>query len=217
MARTCSPGQHERQRIQHLVLAQPRPPAKSVGKGRNKRKIPARLEPGIEHAVQLRESWSHKQGTPETLERAARTQQGSLARLYRSGVIDGQQLDCAAAIATIAARIAADVNVRTASLETRVDVTRSGDGTFFERLGQVRAEMAYTRWRAALGGNARLLLDLIIEDVGLAEAARRHRVHARRVRRLLVSALDLWAEVAGVVAREVGREELNRAHAVLLG
>ena len=43
----------------------------------------------------LRERWSHKQGTPETLEQASRTQQGALARLYRTGALDANQLAAA--------------------------------------------------------------------------------------------------------------------------
>lgn len=210
-------SEHERQRVEHLVLGRDRPPAKSVGKGRGKRKVPVSLDPAVDAALTVREAWSHKQGTPETHERASRTQQGSLARLYRSGAIDGQQLDAAAAIAAIAARIAADVNVRTASLETRVDITRLGDGAFFERLGQVRAEIAYGRWRREAPAPIAALLDLIVEDLGLAEVARRHRLHHRKLRRLLVHALDLWAVITGQVAREVDRDALTRAHATLLG
>lgn len=215
-ARTCDPGERERQRIEHLVLGHARPPAKSVGKGRAKRKIPVPLDAGVDAALKVRESWSHKQGTPETHERAARSQQGSLARLYRSGAIDGQQLDSAAAIAAIAERIAADVNVRTASLETRVDRTRTGDDHFFESLGRVRAEIAYTRWRAQAPGPIAALLELIVEDRGIAAVAQRHRIHHRKLRRLLLAALDLWPAIYDEVRQCVGRLELDLAHAAVL-
>mgnify|MGYP006186616665 CR=1 FL=1 len=40
-------------------------------------------------------------------------------------------------------RIGADVAIGTVSLETRVDGGRHGDGSFFEKLGAVRSEVAY--------------------------------------------------------------------------
>jgi hypothetical protein len=102
--------------------------------------------------------WKHKnEGTPETHEQASRRNQGALVRLYQTGAIDAEQLASAVEIALVHERIGRDVAVRTASLETRVDVTRIGDGGFFERLGQVRREYAYTEWRqrCAAGAGAR--------------------------------------------------------------
>jgi hypothetical protein len=91
--------------------------------------------------AQLLAAWKHKnEGTPETHEQASRRNQGALANLYKNGSIDAEQLASAVEIAMVAERIASDVAVRTASLETRVDVTRLGDGSFFERLGQVRRD-----------------------------------------------------------------------------
>jgi hypothetical protein len=96
--------------------------------------------------AELLDNWKHKnEGTPETHEHASRRNQGALARLYQSGAIDAEQLAAAVEIALVHERIGSDVAVKTASLETRVDVTRIGDGGFYERLGQVRREMAYTR------------------------------------------------------------------------
>lgn len=172
-------------------------------------------------AVML-DRWDHKHhGTPETHEHASRTNQGALARLCEKGVIDADQLHSALEIAAVAERIGADVAVKTASLETRIDSGRHGDGTFFERLGQVRREMAYTRWRAHLGASAGPVLDMIVGDfgggaVGFTVAARRHRMHHRRAKKLLIDALDAWPGFMGTVAKEVDDAALDAAQARML-
>lgn len=206
----------ERQRVAHLVLGASRPKPASIGKGRSKRRVPIVLAPGIEEAVALRERWSHKQGTPETHEHCARTREGSLARLYQTGAIDAEQLASALQIAEVVERIGADVAVRTASLETRVDETRLGDGGFHERLGRVRREMAYTRWRAAAIGPIGALLEMIVGDVGFTVVARRHRMHNRRAKRLLLDALDLWPTVLLDVCKDIDPATLAAAHAGIL-
>jgi hypothetical protein len=166
--------------------------------------------------AEMLKRWNHKrEGTPETHEHASRRCQGALARLYQSGAIDGEQLAAAVEIATVAERIGADVAVRTASLETRVDVTRLGDGTFYERLGQVRREMAYTRWRAALPAPAPVL-DMIVEDTACTIVAKRYRMHNRRTKQLLIEALDAWPRMLGAVCKEVDDATLAAAHAGLL-
>ena len=76
------------------------------------------------------------EGTPATHAHAARQRQGALARLYHSGAISAEQLGSALEIAAAAEQIGADVQVRTVSLETRIDGGRR-DGTFWEALGPV--------------------------------------------------------------------------------
>lgn len=166
--------------------------------------------------VEMLHRWSHKQnGTPETHERASRTRQGAVARLCESGAIDADQLAAATMIACAHERIAADVNVRTASLETRVDRSKHGDA-FWEALGAVRAEMTYSRWRAELGGNASAVLAIIVEDLGIAAAARRHRMHVRKLRPLLIAALDNWWSIHADMRRLISSAELAAAHAGIL-
>lgn len=208
--------QIERQRVEHLVLGRARPPARSQGRGRSKRKIPTVLSPGIEEAVALREAWSHKQGTPETLEHASRTRQGALARLYQSGAIDAEQLAAGVAIREAAHRCTADVLIRTVSLETRVDVTRRGDGTFYEALGAVWSEVAYSRWRSRLAAPIGAVLDMIVGDVAFTVVARRHGMHNRRAKKLLVDALDLWPRIHAEVRKEIDAGTLAAAHAGIL-
>jgi len=166
--------------------------------------------------AELLQRWKHKnEGTPETHEQASRRNQGALVRLYQTGAIDAEQLAAAVEIAQVAERIAADVTVRTASLETRVDVTRIGDGGFYEKLGQVRREAAYTRWRAQLRMPAPVLDMLVGEPVGFTVVASRYRIHNRKAKQLLIDALDLWPHVLGAVCKEIDEKELAAFHARL--
>ena len=160
-------------------------------------------------------------GTAATHAHSAQLRQGALARLYHSGAISAEQLGSALEISAAAERIGAEVRVRTISLETRID-GGGHDRTFWEALGQVRSEMAYTQWRAALvplcasthGPNAPLgvVLDMIVHDMGVTAAAALHRVHVRRARRLLGEALDLWPGIIGECVRLVDAEDLEAAH-----
>ena len=212
-------AERERQRIAHLVLGADRPPPVRLGRARGKRKqtIAVVLAPGIEEIVDRRERWSHKLASgahPETLEKAARTREGSLARLYQTGGIDAEQLASAVQIAEVVERIGADVAVRTASLESRVDEGGPGDGGFHEKLGRVRREMAYTRWRAEAKGPIAALLEMIAGDtVGFTVVAARYRMHNRRAKKLLLDALDLWPRILGQVNKEIDRATLAAAHA----
>jgi len=158
--------------------------------------------------------------TPETCQKFSRKREGALARLYASGGISIEQLGAAMEIAAVAERIGADVTVRTVSLETRVDQSMRGDGGFFEALGQVRREVAYTRWRAAVAathgyGDVAAVLDIIMNDVGLTVAARVHRMHVRRARKLLCGALDLWSGQLQDAVREIDEATLLAAQAGL--
>jgi hypothetical protein len=161
-------------------------------------------------------SWKHKnEGTPETHEQASRHNRGALIRLYKNGTIDSEQLMAAEEINRVHERISSDVSVRTASLETRVDVTRYGDGSFFERLGQVRRELAYSEWRKLLPCPAPVLDMLTGEPAGFTVVARRYRMHNRRALQLLIHALDLWPQVLGPICKAVDQKALDREHARL--
>jgi hypothetical protein len=162
-------------------------------------------------------SWKHKnEGTPETHERASRRNQGALASLYKKGAIDAEQLASAEEIARIAERIGADVAVRTASLETRVDLgPRHYDSLHDERIQQVRREMAYTEWRQQLPQPAPVLDMLVGEPIGFTIVAERYRMHHRKAKRLLIHALDLWPVVLGAVCKSIDERDLQLAHARL--
>lgn len=186
-------AERERQRIAHLVLGAPRPRRKLTTK-RKKTKAPiVTLAPGIEERVQLREAWSHKQGTPETHQHVtvALAREGALARLHRSGAIDQHQLAAAERIVAAHEQVTADVAVRTARLSPR----GSGAGpnaASAERIGAIVLERNYSAWRDAAGPHAALLLAIIVDDMSLTVAARRWRMSNRRARATLVAALDRW-------------------------
>ncbi len=214
----------ERQRFEHLVIGKPRPKAKeTTAKRRGKRKVVAVtrevLEPGIEEAVALREEWSHKaKGTPQTWEYAERTHQGALAQLHLNGSINDDQLAWAAEIGKAAEAIEHDVDVRTASMEARVD-TSPGPGDFVgQRIAVVRLHVAYTYWRHLLPAPKRLVLDMLIGDpIGFSVAARRHHVHKRKAKRELIAALDRWPVCKDRAYRDVSEDDVVRLNDLIVG
>jgi hypothetical protein len=180
----------------------------------------AKQERGLRKSrAEMLESFKHKnQGTPETHAYAARVNQGALARLYLNEVIDRDQLAAAVAIGQVAERIGADVAVKTSSIETRVDVTRMGDGAFYENLTRVREEVAYTRWRSEVRGPIGAILEMIVgEPAGFTIVAKRYRIGNKRAKRLLIDALDLWPRILGTVCKEIDDATLAAAHAGILG
>ena len=167
-----------------------------------------------QHAAAAR--WDHKRhGTPETHEHASRQLQGSMAMLYSRGVIDVFELSDAQAIAAIADRIGAELGIRTVSCETRVDTSPRAGGAFYEALGAVRGEMAYGRWRASLP-DAQPVLAMIVGDIGISAAAARHRITARRARRLLLEALAMWPNFYADAVKRVDAGDLAAMHTGLM-
>ncbi|KPF77030.1 hypothetical protein IP68_02280 [Blastomonas sp. AAP25] len=167
-----------------------------------------------QHAIANR--WDHKRhGTAQTHEHASRQLQGSLHMLYVRGVIDQFELADADVIAGIAAKIGAELTIRTVSLETRVDASPRAGGAFYEALGWVRAEMAYGRWRAALP-QAQPVLAMIVGDMGISAAAARHNISPRRARRMLLEALDMWPNFYADAVKRVDAGDLAAMHAGLL-
>ncbi|MCW2406162.1 hypothetical protein M2336_002791 [Sphingobium sp. B1D7B] len=160
--------------------------------------------------------WAHKRnGTPETHEHASRVRQGALARLYMSGAIDAELLAAGAEIAAASALIMCDVAVRTASLETRIDSSPHGE-VFHEALGRVWMEAAYSQWRADPRVHGPLMLSVVHEDLGIAAAAARHHMAARRARALVVTGLQIWIDMFRQTRREINEEALMRVQAAIL-
>lgn len=158
-------------------------------------------------------------GTPQTRAKASRVQQGALARLFLAGHLTIDQLAAAEEIRNVAERIAGDVRIGTVSLETRVDGGRNPHAPFFEKLGQVRSEIAYTEWRRAvamLRGGAAPVLAMIVDDVSCTEAARRFRMRKATARARLTAALDLWSDCIRRACKEVDEASLLAAQAGLL-
>lgn len=170
----------------------------------------------VEHAA-VAERWDHKrEGTPATHESVRRGRAGAIARLYQSGAIDDDQLAFAQQICAVIEVIVADVTVRAASLQSRVDAKRVFDDMFFESLARVQREVAYGTWRAWLGNRAAAVLDIIAGDIGLTVAARRHRMHNRKLTRMLIDALDQWPVCLAAARREVNPATLTVAQAAIL-
>lgn len=168
------------------------------------------------YRAELIDRWGHKnQGTPETHAAVANRRAGAVARLHGSGYLNDDELAWAEEIAAAAERIMADATVRTASFVGRVDAVRHGHA-FFEALGAVWSEMAYSRWRAQMGPIAALVLDVVLHDVGIARAAANHGMHVRRARRVLTDALNVWAVIHRAVRDEVSEADLLAAQAGIL-
>lgn len=221
-----SARRRERQRIDHLVLGQPRPGEVTEarkgkrGKGRKAVRIsraPKKLEPGIEEAVALRERFDHKvNATPETLAHAERAHLDSLIQMERNGTIDREQLEWAAEIANVHRSIESDVTIGNASLEARVDCSGSGKDMAGEGVRRVRLHMAYGTWRALLPLPKQLVLDMIVGDrIGYTVAARRYAVWKGKAKRLLIEALDRWPECVDDAYRAVSDEDIRAAQEAL--
>lgn len=167
--------------------------------------------------IEIAERWGHRQGTARTHARAHRSaREGALARLYVSGAISADDLGAAEEIAAVIERMGSALGVRTMSMETRVDGGGGGAGVFYEALGQVLGEVAFRRWRAALGADIAPIEAMIVGDVGLVDAAKRYRIGVRRLKKRLVEALEQWPRVFRQTMDEIDRETLGEAHARLM-
>ncbi len=139
-------------------------------------------------------------------------QQSALALVHERGAISAAQYEAAGQIARVAESIARAVSLRGSRLEPRVDFGGSGRDMLTERLGLVRLEMTYTRWRELLPMPRRMVIDMVIGDRDLVGTARVHNVPWREARRRLLAALDLWLELREAVWREIDAEAAGRAY-----
>lgn len=225
MARLAQAAKRERQRIDHLVLGKPRPDPiliRPAGMSRQEWKVVrkelqaqgAKLEPGIEEAFAQREAWGHKrEGTPETLSQAGK-HQDCLVQLEANGTIDKDQLEWAAEIANVYRSIESDVAVTVASLEARVDQSRSHRHLVGESIRRVRLHHAYTIWRDLIPLPKQMVLDMIVGDtIGYTVAAKRYGVHNRKAKRLLIEAIDRWPSCVDRAYRTVGLDDVERLNA----
>lgn len=184
---------------------------------------PARSERALRkaEAAAVRDFGHKVNGTTETHAKAARTRQGAVARLFQAGDLSIDQLGSAQEIAAAAEAIGRGLGVRTVSLETRVDGGRR-DGAFFEALGAVRRELAYTAWRAALRrqlppGLAPAVLAVVVDDLGVSLAAKRWRMRNAAMKALLRRALELWPGLLRAAREAIDEPALERAQARVLG
>lgn len=208
----------EADRVHRLVLGRPRemPAVDTTGLNKQERKA-ARSSAVRAHEQILKadRQYTGKEATPETLRDVATRTIGGMARLYGTGDIDADQLAAAEQIVAVHQRVVGDVTIAIASLEARVDRSPQGDGSFYEALGAVQAEVAYTRWREALA-HPSVVLDIIVGGLGFTVAARRNRMSHRRAKRLLIVALDLWPRCQASARSEIDPATLAAAHAGIL-
>lgn len=206
VAAVRSSAAREQQRFEHLALGRPRPtpeaPKKPKGVGKAEWKVKraallaagGALPTGIEEWVALREAWSHKaQGTPETHQaaQAAKQRPGALTRLHASGAIDRDQLDAADQIREAYRTVTADVPCKTASWDIRTGGGAHGAADL-PLLTVIENGFRFDWWYLTVGQPAPAILAIVVEDVGLTIVAARYGMATRRLRELLVSALDLW-------------------------
>lgn len=166
-------------------------------------------ELALQREVAQIERWRKHEahGTPETLLKARHVQQGAMARLFMNGHLSIDQLAWGAEIRSVVERIRRDVAIGSISLETRVDNGFSGHRLADESLGRVRAEMAYSRWRAQLRKPAPVLA-MIVEDRACRAVARAFRMRDVAARMLLTDALDLWPDCCGWARDRVDADDL---------
>lgn len=122
-------------------------------------------------------------------------QQSSLRKMLDNGQLTEDQYWAAQEIAHVAEHLQRGVEARCASLEARVDCSGSGRDNLVEKLGYVRAEATYTRWRTSIAIPRRMIVDMVLADRGLFSTARLYNVSWPRAKRLLINALDRWNEL----------------------
>lgn len=154
------------------------------------------------------------QGTPETRAKVRSVQQGALARMYERGHLNDNELAWSQEIRAVAERIMSDVSIGSFSLETRIDCGRRDGGQFFEALGAVRAEIAYSRWRRDIECPL-IVLAMIVDDIGWRRAAVLFHVGPARAKRLLLAALQAWPWYTREAREELTEADLLAAHAGL--
>ncbi|MEK9211370.1 hypothetical protein [Sphingomonas sp. 2378] len=218
MARIAASRAREADRVHRLVLGKPRvmPRIDTTGLNRQERKA-LRNAAARAHEQRLKEDrrFTGKEATPETLRDVAHRTEGSLARLFSAGHIDKDQLAAAEAIYAAHRIVVGDVAIAIASIEARVDRSPRGPAMFYEALGAVQAEVAYTNWRASLPKPA-AVLDMIVGGVAFTVAAARYGMAHRRAKTLLIEALDAWPRYRAQARKEIGPATLAAAHAGIL-
>lgn len=163
-----------------------------------------------------RRSIGHAEGVQTTSQAYVRHQSRSaLAYMHSQGSLTDDQYYSAQQIAEIAEKIERSVASRCASMEARVDCSGSGRDALVESLRLVRAEAAYSTWRAMLPIPRRMVIDMVTRDTGLAKIAASHNMSWRRARDVLKTMLDAWPPIYQRHCREIGPEDLNRRHAAL--
>jgi hypothetical protein len=165
--------------------------------------------------IEQQDRFGHKvNGTVETHAKASVARQGALDRLHRSGAITIHQLGAAMEIGAAHERILRDVKVSSGWGFDRVDMSRDPESTFFEALGAVRSDQAYSQWRCQVA-NPGPVLAIIADDLGVDSVARQYRMDRRTLLKRLTAALDLWTRLRREACREIDAATLAAAQAAI--
>ncbi|HEX2594791.1 MAG TPA: hypothetical protein VHL34_25025 [Rhizomicrobium sp.] len=213
MANLAAVRKRERERFERLVLGtppEPEPmPKKPTGMSKAEWKVEkARIQKERKASAAEADRFEGKAGTPQTLAFASSTHTGSLEQLERNGTITKDQREWAAEIANVYRSIEAEVGIKVASLEARVDNDRAAGNRVAEGVKRVRLHAAYSEWRDALPPPKQMVLDMIVGDaIGYSVAAKRYRVGKLRAKRALIEALDRWPRYVQAAFRDISEDE----------
>lgn len=144
-----------------------------------------------------------------------RSRPSSLAAMRDKGTLSEQQLSSAQQIAAVVERLRRSVEARCASMEARVDCSRSADGQIIESLHDVRLERAYSEWRQSLPMPRAMIIEMVTRDHRLSAIGRRYGHGWPKAARLLRDALDAWPDIFGCICRQIDRQDVISAGARL--
>lgn len=144
-----------------------------------------------------------------------RKSRSALAYMRERGNLTDEQFYSAQRIADIAEMLQRSVGVGCASLEARVDCSGSARDALNESLYRVRAEGAYTEWRAKLPLPRRMVIDMVTQDTGLKSIASQHNMGWPKAQEILKAALDLWPDTFAKYVGRIDQDDLDRQHARL--
>lgn len=155
--------------------------------------------------------------TGTRVETKRRRSQSAIAVLRDSGRLTNHQFEAAENIAAASRAIRGEVRVRGSSVMARVDCSGSATQHLLEHIRQAHLARAYRRWWSSGTRVPRaMVLEMIVEDAGLKQIARRHRVGWPRAFRMLSDALDSFNDILERVMQEIDERDLQAAHMRIL-
>jgi hypothetical protein len=163
-----------------------------------------------------RERAKYLRGTVQTHDKidavAHGQRQGALARMYERGQLTEDQWRAYAEINVVIEMIKRGVDVKSISVEARVDCGKGDRDVLIEGLARVRLEATYTAWRARLPVRKpprAAIIALIETPQPVAALSRTYRVDHRLLTRATVEALDRWDDIKGATWRNVDAEDVE--------
>ena len=162
-----------------------------------------------------REFVTHAETATKAMAHKRRQSRSALEYMRGRGSLTDEQFYSAQQIAQLAEQIERTVAVSCASLEARVDCSGSARNAVNESLYRVRAEGAYTEWRAGLPLPRRMFIDMVTQDAGLSAIAAEHGMGWPKAKEMLLDALDAWPEIFAKYVKAIEQEDLDRQHARL--